>query len=587
MREINKQVLKYFLYWQFRYKWLTLVSLLFLIIGTVLIFNIPPYLYKKIFDLLELGIGIDKQEVAKQAMLFVLILFFVHVIGNIFWRGTDFILSYVKASAMRDIENDAFKNLQKHSFSFFINSFSGELITKVSRLTKAYEKLADILFYKVLFLLTKLIAALFILYFVFPIMAVILIVWSALYFILITALSMWKYKFDVRNAQMDSKVTGVLADTISNIMNTKIFSKSAYEMRRFFNVSYERFLARKKSWYAGVSIDTVQSCLVIIVEIVIIYVSIKLWVSGTITIGTIVLVQFLYLGILQDMWEFGIVIKDLHESLADSEEMIEIINREVDIKDPISPEKIKIGRGEININKINFGYEEKGVLFRNFSMKIKSGKTIGLVGESGSGKTTITRLLLRFADINSGEILIDNQDIRNIRQEDLRSKISYVPQEPILFHRTLRENIVYSNPDAPEEEIIDAAKKANIHNFIISLPNGYDTIVGERGIKLSGGERQRVAIARAILKKVPIIILDESTSSLDSKSERLVQKAIRNLIKGKTTIVIAHRLSTIMMMDTIIVLDKGKIIERGTHEKLLKKKGKYRELWKYQTEIIY
>ena len=220
---------------------------------------------------------------------------------------------------------------------------------------------------------------------------------------------------------------------------------------------------------------------------------------------------------------------------------------------------------------------------QDFNLIIKPGERIGLVGHSGAGKSTITKLLLRFADALEGSIVIDNQDIKNVTQNDLRKVISYVPQEPILFHRSIKENIAYSKPDATKEEIIEVAKKAHAHEFIEKLPQGYDTLVGERGIKLSGGERQRVAIARAMLKDSPILMLDEATSSLDSISEHYIQDAFNELMKGKTTIVIAHRLSTIQKMDRIIVLDKGKIVEQGTHKELLELNGSYAELWNHQT----
>ena len=230
-----------------------------------------------------------------------------------------------------------------------------------------------------------------------------------------------------------------------------------------------------------------------------------------------------------------------------------------------------------------FVYKNGATVFNNFSLKIKSGEKVGLVGHSGSGKSTLTKLLMRFVNISGGEILIDGQNIRAVRQDDLRQHISYISQEPILFHRSIRDNIAYSRPNASEEQIIESAKKAHAHEFILNLKYGYDTLVGERGVKLSGGERQRVAIARAMLKDSPILMLDEATSSLDSISESYIQDAFNELMKGKTTIVIAHRLSTIQKMDRIIVLDKGQIAEEGTHKELLENNALYSKLWEHQT----
>jgi ATP-binding cassette subfamily B protein len=265
------------------------------------------------------------------------------------------------------------------------------------------------------------------------------------------------------------------------------------------------------------------------------------------------------------------------------EEVVDIFDLEYDITDPKNPEKLKVAEGKIVFENISFAYKGGIPVFKDFSMSINPGERIGIVGHSGAGKSTITKLLLRFTDVTSGAILIDGQDIRNITQNDLRSTIAYVPQESILFHRTIRENIAYSRPDATDEEIEVVAAKAHSDEFIEKLPQGYETLVGERGVKLSGGERQRIAIARAMLKNAPILVLDEATSSLDSVSEGYIQDAFTELMKGKTTLVIAHRLSTIQKMDRIVVLDHGNIVEMGTHRELITKSGIYADLWNRQS----
>ena len=313
---------------------------------------------------------------------------------------------------------------------------------------------------------------------------------------------------------------------------------------------------------------------------------INLWNQGLITIGTFVMTYVYILGLFDKMWELSSVLIRFMKSMTDAKEMVDILDKEPDILDPVSPEKLVDGKGEIEFKNVNFEYVEDNQVFTNFNLKIKAGEKIGLVGHSGSGKSTITKMLLRFVDVKDGEILIDNQNIKNVTQDDLRSKISYVPQESILFHRSIGENIGYSKENASVKEIIEASKKAHAHEFISSLQNGYETLVGERGIKLSGGERQRVAIARAMLKDAPILVLDEATSSLDSISERYIQESLDILMRNKTTLVIAHRLSTIQKMDRIIVLDKGKIIEEGNHQELIAKNGAYAKLWNYQTGFL-
>lgn len=264
--------------------------------------------------------------------------------------------------------------------------------------------------------------------------------------------------------------------------------------------------------------------------------------------------------------------------------MTQILKKQLDLIDH-SKNKLQVSHGNIVFDNVSFAHD-KGVgeqIFTNFNITIPAGQRVGLVGHSGSGKTTFTRVLLRFSDIDKGKILIDDQDVRHVTQESLHESIAYVSQEPILFHRSLSENIAYGKTNATDSEIIDASKKAHALEFINKLPDGFDTLVGERGVKLSGGQRQRIAIARAILKDAPILVLDEATSALDSESEKLIQSSLETLMKGRTSIVIAHRLSTIAKLDRIIVLESGTIIEDGTHAELLTRGGTYAKLWSHQS----
>jgi ATP-binding cassette subfamily B protein len=278
-------------------------------------------------------------------------------------------------------------------------------------------------------------------------------------------------------------------------------------------------------------------------------------------------------------------LRTYNRALGDASDMIEILGITPEILDPKEPEQVRIDRGDIRFKAVTFQHDgSDDALFTGLNLHIKPGEKVGLVGHSGSGKTTLTRLLLRFSDIQDGEILIDGQNIAKITQDDLRRHIAYVPQEPLLFHRSIAENIAYGSPEASQESIAAVAKMASADGFIATLPQGYETLVGERGVKLSGGQRQRIAIARAMLKNAPILALDEATSALDSESEMLIQKALWKLMEGRTAIVIAHRLSTIQKMDRIIVLEDGRVVEEGSHKELVARQhGTYAKLWAHQS----
>jgi len=311
--------------------------------------------------------------------------------------------------------------------------------------------------------------------------------------------------------------------------------------------------------------------------------AIKYWQQGLITVGVFVLLQAYIINLINHLWGFTRTVRDVYQGYADAKEMVEILLLPHEIKDSPSAKELIVNNGEIEFEKLGFSFNETRSALKDINLTIKPGEKVALIGPSGAGKTTFVRLLLRLYSPPSGEILIDGQDISEATQESLRKNISMVPQDPILFHRTLAENIGYGRRDASRAEIEKAAALAHCDEFISNLPFGFETFVGERGIKLSGGERQRVAIARAILKNAPILVLDEATSSLDSHSEMLIQDALNTLMAGKTTIVIAHRLSTIQKMDRIIVIDEGKIVEQGSHQELLANENSlYKKLWTLQ-----
>ena len=300
-------------------------------------------------------------------------------------------------------------------------------------------------------------------------------------------------------------------------------------------------------------------------------------------VASIVFLYSVSNSLLSNVWTINHIMRSMNRSFGDASEMVGILDMPY-IVDDKTDAKLEVKKGVVEFSHIYYRHrEQKMLIFEDFDLKIPAGKTVGLVGVSGSGKTTLTKLLLRFDDVAEGTIYIDGKDIRDITQKSLRESIAYVPQESSLFHRSIFENIAYGKMDATREEVVRAAKLANADEFIRELPNGYDTLVGERGVKLSGGQRQRVAIARAILKDAPILVLDEATSALDSESEALIQEALKNLMKNRTSIVVAHRLSTIAGLDMIVVLSEGRIVEQGSHRELLKKGGEYAKLWSRQS----
>lgn len=320
----------------------------------------------------------------------------------------------------------------------------------------------------------------------------------------------------------------------------------------------------------------------IVIEAGLMFGALHFWQMGLVTIGDFVLIQAYLLTTFDRLVSVNRELRRFHDAYADASEMAHILDTLHEVPDKKGAKPLVVRTGEVAFKNVDFHFHEEKAVFKNFNLSIRGGEKVALVGPSGAGKSTVTKLILRLFDVKSGAIEIDGQNIAQIQQESLREAIGFVPQEPILFHRTLLENIRYGRRNATDEEVIEAAKKAYCHDFISKLPDTYQTYVGERGVKLSGGERQRVAIARAILKNSPILVLDEATSSLDSGSEVMIQDALAKLMSGKTVIVIAHRLSTIMKMDRIIALDNGRVIEEGTHQGLLRKKGLYASLWQHQ-----
>jgi ATP-binding cassette, subfamily B, bacterial len=568
-------------YWKFLGKRTLSQSLIliFYAVGALGTTVVVPIIYKKIIDIVSLQPESAHQELSQLVVWLVLVV----VSYNVFFRIADYLLVTSQSEIIKEIHDYCLEKLQKHSYSFFSNSFVGGLVAKTKRFVYAFELLHDQFIFNVWMSGIALISSVLVLLFQSWVLGLAFISWILLYSIMVYLMVKWQIPKNLANAQADTRTVSRYADIISNILTIKTFGSSKRELEKFQEVTSNQEKKRRSAWLQQNFWNSMlQSATIGIFNIAIIWFSIDLWKNGAISAGTIVLVQVYVITSFNIVWSISKNVIRISSALSEADEMVRILDQEPEIKDPVNPEKVSITQGLIEFKNVFFKYHDSSHIFRNLNLVIKPGEKVALVGHSGAGKTTIVKLILRFADIQEGEIIIDGQRIKDVNQEELREKISYVPQEPLLFHRSVLENISYAKPSASFSEIVNVSEKAQAKEFIENLPRGYNSLVGERGIKLSGGERQRIAIARAMLKNSPIVILDEATSSLDSLAEEKIQKALDSLIKNKTTIVIAHRLSTIKKMDRIIVFDNGEIKESGSHLSLLKKKGIYSKLWKSQ-----
>lgn len=582
-RAPTASVLKVFWAHSYRYRWAVLTLLSALVTFNIFVVIIPLF-YKRFFDVLaSVPAGAPAPESIVVELL--TLLFVIIGIEAISWavrRVNAFTNIYFESYVMADLVRTSFGYLLGHSYRFFTNNFSGSLVRKVNRLSQAFEHIADQLQFNFIPFVVMALGSLVVLFYRHAILGTILLVWFVIFLAFSFFVAHWKQKYDLKRAGKDSEATGVLADALTNAVTIKLFSGYEHEKSLYRDVTDELRKLRVFTWSISEWFDTAQGVLMIVVEFALMYFAISLWQQGILTVGDFALIQRYLVAIFMQLWGLSRTLRRIYEGLADAAEMVDILQTPHEIQDEHVAQPLVVKNGKIEFRDVDFSFHKNRKVLARFNLTIRAGEKVALVGPSGAGKTTVTKLLFRFYDIDSGEILIDNQNVARVSQESLRNQIALVPQEPILFHRTLKDNIRYGRRDASDEAVADAAEKAHCHEFISGLPERYETYVGERGVKLSGGERQRVAIARAILKNAPILVLDEATSSLDSESEALIQDALKKLMQGRTTIVIAHRLSTIMQMDRIVVIDEGRVVAEGTHAELLQQDGIYKKLWEIQ-----
>ncbi len=575
-----RRILKVFIEYAFRHPYV-LAGLSSCIILSSALESIVPLFYKKFFDVVGGGTAIS-DALGQTAFSALIVAFSLKSIGWLSWRGAIRLINPFEVRVMARLTEDAFARLIRHSYGFFNNSFVGSLVRKLVRFVAAFETIFDQFALTLLPLFVSTVGILIVVFLRSWVIGAAILTWMLLFLYANYLAIRWKQRYEIERSAADSRLGGGLSDALTNSITLKLFSGFRHEEKLFGETVEEVRRTRLFSWNINEVIRATQGILTILIEVVVMLGALHLYREGSLTVGDFVLFQTYIVILAQHVWGFGWVLKNVYQAFADSKEMVEIMDAPYEVQDVPGATTLTVSQGEIEFRDIEFSFNEARRVFQNLSLQIQPGEKVAFVGSSGAGKSTIVKLLFRFFDLAGGAIYIDRHDISKVTQESLRDAIALVPQEPILFHRALKENIRYGKRDATDEEVIEAAKKAHCHEFITSLPEGYDTLVGERGVKLSGGERQRVAIARAILKDAPILVLDEATSSLDSESEHLIQDALRTLMEGKTVIVIAHRLSTIIKMDRIIVIEGGGIRAMGTHAELLEKDDLYKKLWSIQ-----
>jgi ATP-binding cassette subfamily B protein len=568
------------LYFESLRKFLPLVGLIIVLTaGASVIGIVVPTYYKDFFNVFAKGLSVDEAgSLLFRAIIAVVALDLFSMIAH---RVGTFFLAGLARDMMVDLRIRAFNHVIRHSHAYYTSVFVGALVQKLSRFQRSYDRLADSVIYHIIPTVVTLVGVVIVLFRENVVIACAMLGWAIFLIVLNYLFSRWMLRYNIYRAALDSRVTGQTADMFTNQAAIEAHGTYAAEMAKHAAIAKKQMHVAAFTWNTSSLFRGTQELSIIGVKFAVFAIGIVLWMRGDFSLGMFMLLHAYVFQITDRLWAFGQVVRDIYESFADAKEMAEAMRRPHDIVEKSNAVELPNVEGNIVLSGVSFNHQQKHVI-NNLSVTVKRGERVALVGPSGAGKSTLAKLISRVYDVESGSITLDGVDIRDLTIQSLKHAISDVPQDPVLFHRSLMENIRYGRQDASDEEVILAAKRAHCHEFIMEIPLQYAALVGERGIKLSGGERQRVAIARALLKNAPVLVFDEATSSLDSESEKLIQDALTELMKGRTTITIAHRLSTICRMDRILVLDKGTLVEDGTHDELLAKKGVYFKHWTLQ-----
>jgi len=505
--------------------------------------------------------------------------------SSLFNELRDALFARVRHGAMSKVSKRVLEHLHNLSLRFHLDRKTGAITRDVDRGTRAVSSLLNYLVFSILPTLVEIGMIAGILLWQYDIwFTIITCISVGLYMLFTFKITEWRMKYRIRMNESDSEANTQSVDSLINYETVKYFGNEDYELQRYGKTVGQWEDAAVKSQTTLSALNVGQATIIAIAVTLIMILASKGVVNGTMTLGDLVLVNAFLIQLFVPLNFLGIVYSQLKHALSDMELMFRILDEKAEITDKPGAKVLNVGNGEIRFEHVGFAYNEERPILHDVNFTIEPGQKVAVVGESGAGKSTLSRLLFRFYDVSSGRVLINGQDVRDVSQQSLRSAIGIVPQDTVMFNDTLYYNIAYAKPGASREDIIRAAELAHIDHFIQSLPDGYDTVVGERGLKLSGGEKQRVAIARTILKNPKILVFDEATSSLDSRSEQVILESLHEVAENHTTLVIAHRLSTIIDADRILVMQDGRIIEQGTHQNLLSQDSHYATMWALQQE---
>ena len=517
---------------------------------------------------------------------YVLALLVVNAVGQTLSKLQDYSVYKLEINGDYQLSRLCFDTLSNQSMTFHNSRFGGSLVSQTSRFVSGYSGLVDVVTYSLWPTLASIVLTVGILAPIAPLFVAILVVMLVLYVVIAYGMYRRILPLSAEASRAQNRLSGALSDAVTNILAVKTYGREDYERGLFTTADREAMAAENVNMRATMRRGFTTSALITAIMFVV-----SIFVVGGnawfgISAGTLVMMFTYTYNLTMRFNYFNSMMQRINRAFGDAAEMTRVLDEPTLVADDADAKPLAVTEGRIDFENLRFRYPDApqdDCVFEDLNLHIPAGQRVGLVGRSGSGKTTLTKLLLRLDDVQEGRVLVDGQDVSHCTQQSLRRQVAYVPQEALLFHRSIRENIAYGKPDATDEEIRRAAEEANALEFIERLPDGFDTMVGERGVKLSGGQRQRVAIARAILVDAPILVLDEATSALDSESEALVQGALENLMRGRTSIVVAHRLSTVASLDRIVVLAHGEVVEDGTHHELVERGGEYASLWNRQT----